>query len=269
MSYRFRLNLDKMVSLTSFTAFGFPNPTDFENCSVSPIASADLLGCDKAYGQNHLSFLYNDGSQGYDLELWGDSQVLSFSSTSTYVTFRAEMPQNYIMFQGILDAISLGIVELLQDDDEKGMSVVTYRQVSDNDKLDKELVAVGLMKGNLNHSIGLRSMDLDIEGYGRDFNYVYLPKFSRYYYVDSIELASAEITRLHLKEDVLMSHKDLIRSQTAFIERQENVYDPDLVDEMVKYSYDKNIITFQAPLVNDIYAVSNADLDFVIETVGG
>lgn len=269
MSYRFKINLDKMVAISGFAAFGFLNPTDFENCSVSPIVSAILLGFDFTGNQHHISFLYNDGTQNVDMELWGSVDVLSFSADSTYVSFRADMPENYLLNQGVLEAISLGIVEVLQDEDDQYVSCVTYLQNSENDKLDKSLTAVGLMSGIFNQAIGLKNIDLDVKGYSMGYNYIYIPRVKRYYYVDSVELISADISRLHLKEDVLMSHKDLIRAQTAYIERQENVYDDDLVDELVKYSYDKSVLSFTVTLSNDIFAnTDNDDLDFVVETVG-
>ena len=269
MNYRFKLNLDKLVTLTGYTPFGFLNITDITN-STAPSSEGLYMDIDYVYNQYHLTFTYKDAQdQTQVLALWGSADVKGFSLTDTYITFSADMTENYLAYQGVIEMIGEGVIEVLQDEDDQYVSCVTYLQNSENDKLDKSLTAVGLMAGVFNHAIGLKSIDIDIKGYAMDYNYVYIPRVKRYYYVDSVELISADISRLHLKEDVLMSHKDLIRSQTAYIERQENVYDDDLIDEMVKYSYDKSVLSFAVTLSNDIFTnTDNDDLDFVVETVG-
>ena len=269
MNYRFKLNLDKLVTLTGYVPFGFLNLTDITNCSALT-TEGTYIDVDYLYNQYHLQFSYKDAQdQTQIISLWGSADVKGFSLTDTYITFRADMTENYLAYQGVIEMIDAGVIEVLQDEDDQYVSCVTYLQNSENDKLDKSLTAVGLMAGVFNHAIGLKSIDLDIKDYSMGYNYVYIPRVKRYYYVDSVELISADISRLHLKEDVLMSHKDLIRAQTAYIERQENVYDDDLIDEMVKYSYDKSVLSFTVTLSNDIFAnTDNDDLDFVVETVG-
>lgn len=200
---------------------------------------------------------------GQSVSLTGND-VIDLSATGDYVVFEGNWTLGSdTTFEKLLD---LGYISY--DVDGK-TALIAYLQNSENGKLDKTLAEVGTILGTFNQAIGLKTIDVDIAGYARDFNYVWIPTLRRYYYVDSVDLISADVTRLHLKEDVLMSWKSLIRSQTAFIERQENVYDDDLVDEMVKYSYDKNIITFDVAKTTDIYRWTNilTDFNFVITTV--
>ena len=202
---------------------------------------------------------------GQSVSLTGND-VATLSATGDYVVFEGNWTLGSdTTFEKLLD---LGYISY--DVDGK-TALITYLQNSENGKLDKTLAEVGTILGTFNQAIGLKTIDVDITGYARDFNYVWIPTLRRYYYVDSVDLISADVTRLHLKEDVLMSWKSLIRSQTAFIERQENVYDDDLVDEMVTYSYDKQVTYFTVTPTNNIYA--NIDLitgeNFVIETVVG
>ena len=49
----------------------------------------------------------------------------------------------------------------------------------------------------------IKNINIDINNYANNFNYVWIPTLKRYYYVDSLELISADFSRLHLKEDVL------------------------------------------------------------------
>lgn len=200
---------------------------------------------------------------GQSVTLTGND-VANLSATGDYVVFEGTWALGSdTTFEKLLD---LGYISY--DVDGK-TALITYLQNSENGKLDKTITKVGTILGTFNQAIGLKTIDVDITGYARDFNYVWIPTLRRYYYVDSVDLISADVTRLHLKEDVLMSWKSLIRSQTAYIERQENVYDDDLVDEMVKYSYDKNITTFDIAKTNDIYRWTNVltDFNFVITTV--
>lgn len=201
--------------------------------------------------------------RGQSTTLTGND-VADLSATGDYIVFEG----NWTLGSGTTFEKLLDLGYISYDVDGK-TALITYLQNSENGKLDKTIAEVGTILGTFNQAIGLKSIDVDITGYARDFNYVWIPTLRRYYYVDSVDLISADVTRLHLKEDVLMSWKSLIRSQTAFIERQENVYDNDLIDELVKYSYDKSVLSFAVTLSNDIFAnTDNDDLDFVVETVG-
>lgn len=149
-------------------------------------------------------------------------------------------------------------------------ALITYLQSSDDDHVTKSLTEVSTILGKFNRMIGLKRIDIDLTGFAHGFNYVWIPSLRRYYYVDSVEMPSADITRLHLREDVLMSWSSLIRNQTAFVERQENSYDDDLTDEMCNYTYEKSVSIDSITMDNNIFTnTGNADKDFVVETVGG
>lgn len=63
-----------------------------------------------------------------------------------------------------------------------------------------------------------------------NFNYVYIPSLSRYYFVMGITLVRYRIYRVDLKVDVLCTYDSDIRLQSGFIARNENAYNPDIVD---------------------------------------
>lgn len=184
------------------------------------------------------------------------------SEDGTYIEF-VGTPNKPASIEKLID---LGLLEIIPN----GTLVYVYKQNSPNNALNKSLTFVDILDGKFNQVIGLKNIDIDLINFERNFNYVYIPLLQRYYYVDSVELISADYSRLHLKEDVLMSWKNLIKQQTAYIERQENNYDDDLVDELVAYSYDKHIVSSLIILTNNIFEhTSNTDLNFVIESVGG
>ena len=58
-----------------------------------------------------------------------------------------------------------------------------------------------------------------------DFNYIYIDKFKRYYFIEDIEVFPNKIYSLSLKCDVLMSFKDDILNSYGNIARQTNYND--------------------------------------------
>ena len=96
-----------------------------------------------------------------------------------------------------------------------------YSQFSKNNELDKMITFKEIIQGKFNHSIAVKNVNIDVYGYSiaNGYNYVFIPSLNRYYYVDSVEIVSADFVRLHLKEDVLMTWKTLIRNQSMFVTR--------------------------------------------------
>lgn len=64
-----------------------------------------------------------------------------------------------------------------------------------------------------------------------DFNYVYIPSLSRYYFVTGITLVRYGVYRIDLKVDVLCTYDSDIRLQSGFVSRNESRYTPDYPDD--------------------------------------
>jgi len=80
-----------------------------------------------------------------------------------------------------------------------------------------------------------------------DFNYIYIDKFKRYYFIEDIEVFPNKIYSLSLKCDVLMSFKDDILNSYGNITRQTNYndyYNFDYSSEVRKESniYNSNVV---------------------------
>ncbi len=80
-----------------------------------------------------------------------------------------------------------------------------------------------------------------------DFNYMYIEKFKRYYFIESVEVFPNKIYHLTLKCDVLMSFKNDILNSYGNITRQtnyNNFYDFDYSSEVRKESniYNSNVV---------------------------
>lgn len=66
------------------------------------------------------------------------------------------------------------------------------------------------------------------------FNYVYIPEFNRYYFVEGIGSDLNNLVSISLHVDVLMTYKAQIATMKAVIKRQENVYNTYLDDGIYK-----------------------------------
>lgn len=258
MRLRFKINVALLNTISVSENFNvtWNDVTDLTNVS-SLWQEEDEIYLEFASGTILFGMGYaSGGGQSYT------SNFDRLSEDGTYIQF-VGIPNKPASIEKL---INLGIVEVTSDE----TLLYVYKQNSKNNVLSKNLTFVDIISGQFNHAIGLKNIDIDIHNYGNDYNYIYIPLFKRYYYINSVELISNDVTRLHLKEDVLMSWSSLIKQQLAYVERQQNDYDDDLIDELVSYSYDKNIVPSLIPMTNNIYEnVSNTDLNFVIESVGG
>lgn len=72
-------------------------------------------------------------------------------------------------------------------------------------------------------------------------NYVYIQEFSRYYFVDAINLIAENYIELELSIDVLMSWKTAILAQNVIISRNEKEYSLYLDDAVLKVYNNPNI----------------------------
>lgn len=63
-----------------------------------------------------------------------------------------------------------------------------------------------------------------------DFNYIYIPTFNRFYYISEPIVLRKGLYRLECKVDVLMSFKNTILQQQAYISRQEFNHNDDVND---------------------------------------
>ena len=78
---------------------------------------------------------------------------------------------------------------------------------------------------------GLRLTGAKLNDVIVDCNYAYIEELHRYYYVKEIKSVNNRMWRIDLLTDVLMTYKDKILDSYCVIERQENEYDPLIIDE--------------------------------------
>lgn len=93
-------------------------------------------------------------------------------------------------------------------------------------------------------------------------NYMYIPDLGRYYFIDKMKMLTGNILQITGKVDVLMSYKDDLLSRTAFVLRQENIYNVNFNDSMLPIRSDTNYKVYNLGEVP-------SDYQFYITTNGG
>lgn len=133
-------------------------------------------------------------------------------------------------------------------------AIFLYTMNSSKNTVDKSLTFVGNMYIKYNKPISYEQLTVDLEltTKGLEFNYVYLTVLNRYYYITDCVMMK-NFYSITLNEDVLMSWKNVIKEQTAYIERQQNQYNPAKVDDLVFFNYKKKITSTTITPSNDIY----------------
>lgn len=106
-----------------------------------------------------------------------------------------------------------------------------YRNASSPETISKSITAVGSLTGALKDQSSIIDPNILVQmDTVPSFNYVYIPAFSRYYYVKNITSVRNGLWLIEMHVDVLMSHKSSVLAIPGVCTRQEkigNLYIPD------------------------------------------
>lgn len=179
-----------------------------------------------------------------------DAVITYIDGTTTTISGMTDETDFHTYF---VDAIIYGKITFTENDDYQNAItnelldinvnvIILYHLNSPNITVTKSITWVATYPVAFNRPITYRNLMLDVKLGLNDahFNYVYITTLKRYYFVTDMTLTN-DWAQLTLHEDVLMSFDALIRSQTAFVERAVANGDPDVVDPLVTYDYNKNI----------------------------
>ena len=237
MKQHVRLNLNNIIATTTLpTLLSFVQCENIKNCNIT-----------------FSSFIINPtlfGAIRVDNIWYSKIDIKQISEDETYIEFDCYIDLEYE------DILSLMKQNILEFDVSGYSSIFLFKQQSENDVLSKDIDLWEILSGKFNHAINLKNVNVDVMGYDRVSNYAWIPSLNRYYYIDSVELISADVSRLHLKEDVLMTWKTLIKQQSAFVSRSESVYDLKIVDNryplqnVKKVTYESVVATTTGSLKN-------------------
>lgn len=151
------------------------------------------------------------------------------------------------------------------------MEIQLFLNISEPTKLNKTLVSVTTLDGNMRNDTAISSPDILVQsdsfvGSGKA-NYAYIPEFGRYYYIVDATTMQSNLWMLSLKCDVLMSFRNGILSSIAVIEetseigveRANNYVTNDVYNRLVKDKTD--IIQFDSGFSDTPY--------YILITAGG
>lgn len=180
------------------------------------------------------------------------------------------------------------------------MKLTLYNNHSENNKLNKTIVKIVELEGYLREQTSLVNPQIMIEFHPEQFgdnyvkdddqvyvihngvkitwdsfinnyvlsaNYVYIPDFNRYYFINDITSVRQNLWRLSLHVDVLMSYKKEIQNNYAFVSRNEFDYDPDIYDRELPTKQDV-LVDFEQ-ITNDLISDGSSSTlyQYVVTTI--
>lgn len=132
------------------------------------------------------------------------------------------------------------------------MKLITYRNESEPERVDKTLVQLSEVEGSLRSPTSIITPIFTVQGQLdmanlATLNYIYVPDFKRHYFVTDIRGIRTGLWEISGRVDVLTSFKDQIRAQKAIIRRQENSWNLYLNDGSFKVYQNPNVLTKPFP----------------------
>mgnify|MGYP006928575344 FL=1 len=128
--------------------------------------------------------------------------------------------------------------------------IVLMKSKSDKNHMSKETETLKETQGVLKESTSIINPVFRIEGNLSEFaycNYVSVPTFGRYYFVNDITSIRNGIIELSCHVDVLTSFANEIKANTGIVRRQENKWNLYLNDGSFKVYQNPDVLTKEFP----------------------
>lgn len=183
-----------------------------------------------------------------------------------YYTFIPFAPSDYDELE-TSDSLQFNV----RNEIEGGFDLMLYQNSAEVNRVDKTsyLVSVDTLTGVFREECSMQRPSVLINTLEiPSFNYVYIPAFNRYYYVTSITTVSYGLWRVELNCDVLMSFRDKILLLPAIIGRQENDYNPLLVDSEIPTQNDPIIDIIDIPSNTFNTQTTGSSHNYVLTVIG-
>lgn len=145
------------------------------------------------------------------------------------------------------------------------MIIDLYQNLSEKNKLDKALTLISELTGDLKEDTSIIDpvikINADVSSMA-SVNYLYIPSFARYYFINDVISINKDICEIHAHVDVLTTYKDGIRAQNAIVSRQEKKWNLYLNDGVFK--------TYQNPyIITKAFPSGFTEQHFVLSVAGG
>lgn len=222
--------------------------------------------------EGDISDIYLCNIEGNTPESEYPEDSLKIYSNHQFITELQNKTIDFGEEQEIPEELANFLKNNLKEYDEGSLDMILYHNNAEQNRLDKTnfLENVSTLNGYLRDKTSITNPSIIIEMNDfPTFNYVYLPKFNRYYYVTNILSIATNLWQIDMHVDVLMSYKDKILLQSAIIERNEYEWDPYLIDSSLPVSKEPNITVEEVPqsIINTTYGDDDM-YTFLLEVVG-
>lgn len=106
------------------------------------------------------------------------------------------------------------------------MKIDLYKNTSEENAIEKVIIDKKTIEGTLKTTIDITDFSVVFNFFEdwNNYNYVYIEKLKRYYFVESKRIVNNSLVEYDLIEDVLMSFKDLIREQNILLTESETAF---------------------------------------------
>lgn len=145
------------------------------------------------------------------------------------------------------------------------MTINFYVNQSEKNRLDKTLTSAFDLNGELKEDCSIIDPVIKIVSDVSSMasvNYMYIPSFDRYYFINNVISINNDICEVHAHVDVLSTYKDEIRAQRAIVSRQEKKWNLYLNDGVFK--------TYQNPyIITKAFSSGFTSQHFILTIAGG
>lgn len=149
------------------------------------------------------------------------------------------------------------------------MDIKLYFTTSPDNRMTKYLLNESIMQGTLRDVSNVVNpvvlIERDISQLSGIYNYVYIPEFHRYYFINEMQSYRNDFVLLSLTVDVLFSFKNQILDNVAIVDKAQQ-------EEFSNIYYDDGSFITEA---RDFYTIKtfdngfNDDGEFILITAGG
>ena len=146
------------------------------------------------------------------------------------------------------------------------MNIKIYHNYSANNKLNKTITLLIEKNVKLKNETNIIRPTIILTGdISNNMNYVYIPKFNRYYYIVDKKSINNEMFEIFLEVDVLMSFKEKILNLHCIIDKQQDL------TNINKYYNDGSFIVSSKEFIKTINFPNgfNENGEFILITAGG
>lgn len=148
------------------------------------------------------------------------------------------------------------------------MNVNFYKNTSDDRRVNKEIgTAILELTGVIfkeDSSIVRPVLYCHYDNKIMTSNYLEIPTFSRYYYIDDITVASGQKLIIQCREDVLMTNKTQIYKSTAFVQRSEKQHANMYINDQLFIAQNKPIVDYVLFDPNKKFNTESGDFSLAI-----